>query len=173
MSFNCVTEEYSFCFLRFNKGWSVVSVQNNCPSSKQSILNRAQSKIDDGASPTDACGLHKKSVDTSHGCSKPFTEPTRSGDQTTRSWSLLNMHVTFDLSEIEKTLPWGLNSKEATWGRAGDKLLFPWWCLLSVYSSFGQSSPVHSPVQSRVQVLQRPLWTVHRLEHGLVPFFTQ
>jgi len=60
MSFNCVTEEYSFRFLRFNKGWSVVSVQNNCPSSKQSILTRAQSKIDDGASRTDACGLHKK-----------------------------------------------------------------------------------------------------------------
>jgi len=33
------------------------------------------------------------------------------------------MHVTFDLLEIEKTLPGGLNSKEATWGRAGDKLL--------------------------------------------------
>jgi len=28
--------------------------------------------------------------------------------------ALLNMHVTFDLWEIEKTLPRGLNSKEAT-----------------------------------------------------------
>jgi len=27
MSFNCVKEEYSFRFLLFNKGWSVVSVQ--------------------------------------------------------------------------------------------------------------------------------------------------
>ena len=38
-------------------------------------------------------------------------------------WSLLNMHVTFDLLEIKKTLPRGLNIKEATRGRAGDKLL--------------------------------------------------
>jgi len=28
-----MTEKYSFCFLHFNKGWSVVSVQNNCFSS--------------------------------------------------------------------------------------------------------------------------------------------
>jgi len=33
------------------------------------------------------------------------------------------MHVTFDLSEIEKRMPPGLNSKESTWGRAGDKPL--------------------------------------------------
>jgi len=30
--------------------------------------------------------------------------------------------MTFDLSEIEKTVPQGINSKEATWGRSGDKL---------------------------------------------------
>ena len=47
------------------------------------------------------------------------------------------------LSEIEKTMPRGLNSKKANWGRAGDKLL-------SVYSCFGQSSPVQSIVQSRL-----------------------
>jgi len=46
-----MTEEYSFHFLHFNKGWSVVSVQNTCsssPSSRQRILTRAQSRIDEG-----------------------------------------------------------------------------------------------------------------------------
>ena len=38
-------------------------------------------------------------------------------------WNSLNMCVTFDLSEIEKRMPRGLNSKESTWGRAGNKLL--------------------------------------------------
>jgi len=58
-----MTEESSFCFLHFNKGWSVVSVQNNSssnPSSEPSVLTRAQSKIGEGAFPTDACGVHKK-----------------------------------------------------------------------------------------------------------------
>jgi len=58
-----MTKESSFCFLNFNKGWSAVSVQNNCssnPSSEQSILTRAQSKIGEGAFSTDACGRHKK-----------------------------------------------------------------------------------------------------------------
>jgi len=44
-----MTEEYFFCFLHFNKGWSVVSVQNNCsssPSRGQSI-NSNQSSIKD------------------------------------------------------------------------------------------------------------------------------
>ena len=41
----------------------MVSVQNNFssnPSSEQSVLTRAQSKIGKGAFPTDACGLHEK-----------------------------------------------------------------------------------------------------------------
>ena len=70
-------------------------------------------------------------MDTSRGCSKPVLEPTRIQSEP----HLLNMDVTFDLSEIEKMMPQQLGS------RAGDNLLLPWWCLLSVYSSFGQSSP--------------------------------
>jgi len=41
-----MAEEYSFCFLHFNKGWRVVSAQNNCssnPSSEQSILTMQSS----------------------------------------------------------------------------------------------------------------------------------
>jgi len=41
----------------------LVSVKNNCssnPSSEHSVLTRAQSKIGEGAFPTDASGLHKK-----------------------------------------------------------------------------------------------------------------
>jgi len=47
-----MTENYSSCFLHFNKGWSVVSAQNNCsssPSSRQSVLIRARLKLDKGA----------------------------------------------------------------------------------------------------------------------------
>ena len=58
----------------------MVSVQNNCssnPLSGQSVLTRAQSKIGEGAFPTDACGLHKKqSIQVMDGLT--FTEPTRS-----------------------------------------------------------------------------------------------
>ena len=40
-----------------NKGWSVVSVQNNffsSPSNRQSVVTRAQSKLDEGAFLVDA-----------------------------------------------------------------------------------------------------------------------
>jgi len=46
--------------LHFNKGWSVVSVQNNCssnPSSRQNILTRAQLKLDECACFPNRCML--------------------------------------------------------------------------------------------------------------------
>ena len=97
-----------------------------------------------------------RKVGTSHRCSKPFTEPTRSGSrlqgvsQSYLCLSLLNVHVTFDLLEIEKTLPRGSREDAALRiQQQGSNSCFG-------QSSPVQSSPVHSPVQSRVQVLQRP-----------------
>ena len=58
-----MTQEYSSCFLHFNKAWSSVSAQNICssnPSSRQSILTRTQLKLDEGAFSTNMCGFHKK-----------------------------------------------------------------------------------------------------------------
>lgn len=55
MSFNCVhrwQRTTPSVFYTFNKGWGVLSAQNNCfstPSSRQSILTRAQLKLHKGA----------------------------------------------------------------------------------------------------------------------------
>ena len=95
---------------------------------------RAQLKLDEGACFPNRCmwpPQEKQTVDTSHGCSEVVLEPTRIQSEP----HLLNMGATFDLSEIKKMIPQQLGS------RAGDNLLQPRWCLLSVYSSFGQSSP--------------------------------
>ena len=118
--------------LHFNKGWSMVSVQNNCLSNRKALQSSVKAWR--------RCMLpnrcmwppqEKKTVDTSHGCSEVVLEPTRIQSEP----HLLNMGATFDLSEIEKMMPQQLGS------RAGDNLLQPRWCLLSVYSSFGQSIP--------------------------------
>ena len=64
-----------FCLVHFNKGCSLVSVQNTFKQAKHS--NQSSVKADEGAFPTYASGLDKKQwIATSHGCSKLVSEPT-------------------------------------------------------------------------------------------------
>ena len=79
-------------------------------SSRQSILTRAQIKLDEGAFPTNTCVLHKKQwILVMDAESQP--EP--------HLLQLINMHVTFDLLEIEQTTPQQTRKQLA----AGDDLL--------------------------------------------------
>ena len=155
MSFNRVTKEYSFCFLRFNKGWSVVSVQNNCPSSNQSIMlcirNFKEKKIpNQRLKMVLPQQMYVASIIISgykSWCSKPFTEPTRSRVQTTRSQPELPLlkliKCACDLwpfrnweDAASRTQQQGSNLRQS-WGQAVVAL----GCSLSIYSCFGQSSP--------------------------------
>ena len=71
---------------------------------------------------------------------------------------LLNMHVTFDLAEIEELMPQqGRKQLEAELEKSCCSLGGVRCLYTAILVSPVQSSPVHSPVQSGVQVLQRPL----------------
>ena len=75
---------------------------------------------------------------------------------------LLNMHVTFDLAEIEELMPQQARKQlEAELEKSRCSLGGIRCLYAAILVSPVQSSPVHSPVQSspvqsRVQVLQRP-----------------
>ena len=68
------------------------------------------------------------------------------------------MHVTFDLSENRKDDALRTKQQESNlkqgWGQAFVALVAFAICIQLFWSV--QSNSVHSPVQSRVQVLQRP-----------------
>ena len=75
---------------------------------------------------------------------------------------LLNMHVTFDLAEIEELMPRQARKQlEAELEKSCCSLGGVRCLYTAILVSPVQSSPVHGPVQSRVQVLQRPLSSRH------------
>jgi len=75
---------------------------------------------------------------------------------------LLYMHVTFDLAEIKELMPQQARKQleaeleKSCCSLGGVHCLYTAILVSPVQSSTVQSSPVHSPAQSRVQVLQRP-----------------
>ena len=141
--------------LHFTKGWSLVISHS---SSRQSILTGAQLEFEDGSF-QQTCVTSIRNSRYKSWMLKAGTEPTRfSHSRFCRS--LLNMHVTFDLSEIEEMMLQQARKQletelETTLHSFGDVCCLYTAVLVSPVHSPVQST-VQSMVQSRVQLLQRP-----------------